>query len=465
MKKVVIIGAGPSGLAAGSRLSEHGISPLILEKEGCVGGLSRTIEYKGFRFDIGGHRFYTQNKSVLSWWKELLKDDFLKIPRKSKIYYQKTFFEYPISITNVLTNIGLVNAFLVPFSYLRSRLFPHEEESNLEQWIINRFGSKLYQIFFKEYTQKVWGLSCRQISADWASQRIKGLSLSAALRNALSKGRKNKVKTLLKEFYFPRLGAGMMYEAADKKIKAKGGETRFYSEVVGIRHNHTKIESVVCKDSRNGRVFEVEGSDFCSSMPLTALVCQMEPAPDENVLQMCRKLRYRSMILVYFIVGKKDVLKDNWIYINSTQVKVARIQNFKKWSPDMLADSGKSSLGLEYFCDEADQMWQQRDEALITLAKAELEKLKICKREDFLDALVERVPKAYPMYELGYRQPLGVLKNYLSRFSNLHCIGRYGMFHYNNMDQSALSGFLAAENILGARRDLWSVNLEEECND
>jgi len=465
MKKVIIIGAGPAGLAAGHKLSGQGVETVILEKDAQVGGISRTIRYKGNYFDIGGHRFYTNNQEVLSWWQNILKEDFLKVPRQSRIYYQETFFDYPISIVNVLFNIGLFNALAIVASYLKSRFIPRGRENNLEQWMINRFGKKLYEIFFKEYTQKVWGVSCAKLSPDWAGKRIKGLSLFVAIRNAIFSGRGNKVKTLIKEFYFPRLGAGMMYEAAAGNITAKGGKINLYAEVVEINHDQNKITGVVCKDSRTGNKFNLQGSDFCSSMPLTLLVSRMNPLPSKDILEMCEKLSYRSLVMVYVIVRRKDLAPDNWIYVHSSSVLVARIQNFGRWSPDMVADPNTSSLGMEYFCDEEDYFWQRTDKSILETAAGELEKLKLCRKEEIIDGFVLRVAKAYPVYSLDYRSALDVLKNFVSRFSNLQCIGRYGMFQYNNMDNSAFSGFLAARNILGAKRDLWSIDLEKEYDD
>lgn len=465
MKKVVIIGAGPAGLAAGHKLCGLGVETIILEKDAQVGGLSRTIRYKRHYFDIGGHRFYTNNKEVFSWWQNILKEDFRKIARKSRIYYQKTFFDYPLSIFNVLFNIGLLNALAIVASYLKSRFLPRARENNLEKWMTNHFGKRLYEIFFKEYTQKVWGMPCVKLSADWAGKRIKGLSLFVAVRNAFFSSRGNKVKTLLKEFYFPRLGAGMMYEAAAVNIIAKGGKLYLHTEVVQIRHDWNKIIAVACKDSRTGKNFDLEGSDFCSSMPLTLFVSRMNPLPGKDILEMCKKLRYRSLVMAYFIVKRKDLAPDNWIYVHSPNVLVARIQNFGRWSPEMVADPNTSSLGLEYFCDEGDQFWLRPDKSILETAAGELEKLKLCRKEEISDGFVLRVAKAYPVYSLDYRPALEALKNFVSRFLNLQCIGRYGMFQYNNMDNSAFSGFLAAKNILGAKRNLWSIDLEKECDD
>lgn len=460
MKKVIIIGAGPAGLAAGYKLCEQGILVLILEKDSCVGGLSRTVKYNGCYFDIGGHRFFTKNKLVSSWWRDILKEDFVKTPRYSRIYYNGKFFHYPISVSNVFLNLGRFQAIPIFFSYLKSRFFPCQDEESFEKWVTNRFGSRLYEIFFKSYTEKIWGIPCDRLSADWAVQRIKGLSLMSALRNALFKSKDNTVNTLVREFYYPRLGCGMMYEEIADKIIQQGGAIQYHSEVVGIKHENGRVRALICKNNKDGSLSEIEGTDFCSSMPLNLLVLGMNPSADSNVVRMSKQLNYRSLIMVYFILGRRDLFKDNWIYVHSADVKVCRIQNYKNWSLSMTDDAAKSHLGLEYFCDEDDSLWCQPDKVTIEMAAAELKKLKITRGEEILDAFVLRVPKAYPVYDSNYREAVTVIKDFIDRFSNLKCIGRYGMFRYNNMDHSILTGFLAAENILGSKINSWDVNLE-----
>jgi len=461
MKNVIIIGAGPAGLAAASNLSNHKIDIIILEKDSKVGGLSSTVEYKGYRFDIGPHRFFTKNKLVFDWWRDILKEDFVKRPRLSRIYYNGKFFDYPISIGNVLSNLGIFNSFPICFSYLKSRLLPYSDGECFEKWAINQFGNRLYQIFFKNYTEKIWGIPCSQISADWATQRIKGLSLFAALRNALFKGKRNTIKTLITEFHYPRLGAGMMYEAAGSMISQRGVQIKLNYEVVQIRHDRNMVRELVCRNTRDGSLYEIEGTDFCSSMPLDVLVSQMNPGPSGHVLEACKRLTWRSLLMVYVILDRREVFRDNWIYVHSSEVKAGRIQNYKNWSSDMVGDSDKSSLGLEYFCAAGDSLWRQSDKAIIELAIEDLKNLKIAHQRDILDAFVLRVPNAYPVYDKNYRQTLGVIKDFLSSFSNLQCMGRGGMFRYNNMDHSVLTGFLAAGNILGAKTELWNVNTDQ----
>ncbi len=458
---MVIIGAGPAGLAAGYRLCGYKINTIILEQRSGVGGLSRSLEYKGYYFDIGPHRFFTKNKLVFRWWNGILKADFIKKPRYTRIYYNGKFFSYPILIRNVISNLGIFVSLLIGYSYLKSRLFPSQNEDNFQNWVTNRFGKRLFQIFFKDYTEKIWGMPCNQISADWAAQRIKGLSLSSAVRNALFKDKKNTVKSLIKKFHYPRLGAGMMYEAVAQRIIQQGGPIKLNSEIIEIKHNNAKITGLICRDSNDGSLFEIEGSHFLSSMPISLLVSRMSPAPDESILKICKSLNYRSLLIVYLILGRKDLFKDNWIYIHSRDVLVGRIQNYKNWSPDMINDPDKSSLGLEYFCTEGDSTWSQLDEKAIELAAKESEKLKLIQKADILDAFVLRVPNAYPVYDINYGRAVAAIRDFVSRFLNLQCIGRAGMFRYNNMDHSILTGFLAADNIQGAKNDIWNVNVEQ----
>lgn len=461
MRKVIIIGAGPAGIACADHLCSKGMRPVILEKEGYVGGLSCTFDYKGFKFDIGSHRFFTKNPYVLKWWHEVLKSDFRKTGRQSRIYYRGAFFEYPISIGNVIRNLGIRNSFPILFSYIKSRAFPQSHENNFEKWVVNRFGKRLYRIFFKEYTQKVWGMPCDRISSDWASQRIKGLSLSTALRNAVLPARGNKVKTLIKEFYYPRLGCGMMYETAAKRIQSGGGQVMVNSQIVSICHEGNIIKKVVCRNTLSGALSNIEGASFCSTMPLTDLALNMDPAAPEDVIKACKQLKYRSLVMVYLIIRKQEVFPDNWIYVNSNDVAMGRIANFKNWSREMVPDSSKTFLGIEYFCTQNDELWNASDASLIDKASKELGQLKLSRCSDVQEGLVVRVPNAYPVYENGYNRALDVIKDYVKGFANLHCMGRYGMFRYNNMDHSILTGILTAKNILGANEDIWDVNVDK----
>ena len=462
MKRAVVIGAGPAGLAAAWKLCGQGIDTTVLEQDDLVGGLSRTLRYRGNRFDIGGHRFYTLDPRVMEWWRGLLGEDFLTVNRRSRIHHHGRYFSYPISIPDVLARIGFLRSSIVLASYLKSRLFPVAEAA-LEQWMVNRFGRRLYELFFRDYSAKVWGLPCDKLSADIAGQRIRGLSVGRALRNAVDKGRGNRVTTLIREFYYPRLGAGMMYEACADRIRAAGGRIELGRKVIAVNHDGKRVLSVLC-EGKDGRGL-VEGSDFCSSMPLTRLVQWLKPEPPAGVLEASRQLRYRSLVMVYCVVSREKVSADNWIYVQSPELKVGRIQNFRNWSPAMLADPSTSSLGMEYFCDEGDKTWMMDDRALLSLASEELQKLGLCRREEVIDGFVVRVPMAYPVYALGYREPLKTLEGFVRGFSNLQCMGRYGLFHYNSMDHSILTGLAAAGNVMSERsecNDTWSVAPEGE---
>jgi protoporphyrinogen oxidase len=461
MKKAVIIGAGPAGLAAGHRLINSGVDTVILERDAQVGGLSRTFEYKGCRFDLGSHRFFTKNKEVFAWWQDLLGDDFKLTRRHTRIYYNGVFFNYPLSISNVLAKLGPVNSLPIFFSYLKSRAFPHAQEHNFEKWVTNRFGKKLYQIFFKEYTEKVWGIPCDRISSDWAAQRIKGLSLSSALRSALFPRRSSDIKTLIHEFYYPRLGAGMMYERARERIS--GGRARLIcgARVNRLHHRAGKIEWVEYKSSADGQKARIDADVVCSSMPLPDLIKGLDPQPPSFVIAAAEKLHFRSLVMVYLLVDCAELFPDNWIYVNSNDVAVGRICNYKNWSPDMVPDKSTTTLGLEYFCTEGDPVWRSADQDLIALAQKELAKLRFAPRLNIKDAFVLRVPGAYPVYENGYAPALAIVKDYAAGFKNLYCMGRAGMFRYNNMDHSILTGLLCAKNILGADEDIWSVNVDK----
>lgn len=460
-KKAIIMGAGPAGLAAGYELSKKGIKSVILEKTEAVGGIARTINYEGYRFDIGGHRFFTKNKEVESLWRSLLEGEWLKVHRLSRIYYKNRFFDYPLKPMNAFLGLGVFNCLGVLGSFVKSRIFPYLEEKTFEQWVSNRFGKKLYDIFFKTYTEKVWGIPCSEIGAEWAAQRIKGLSLITIIKNAFFGKRAGEIKTLIDEFFYPTFGPGMFYETMADKIKTMGNEIFLNNEVVRINHNNQKVLSVTAENNKN-KEEEIIATDFISSIPITFLVQRMNPPPPSDILEASSNLKYRSILTVNLIVNKNNLFPDNWIYVHLPEVRLGRIQNYKNWSEKMVPDQEKTSLGLEYFCTEGDQIWEKPDEEMISLAVAELEKLKIAKEKDVLDGFVFRMPKAYPVYDQTYKEPLEIIKDYLAKFSNLQIIGRCGMYKYNNMDHSILTGLFAARNILGANFDPWKVNVAAE---
>lgn len=463
MQKIVIMGAGPAGLSAGYRLASNDVSTVLLEKDDQVGGISKTVNYDNYYFDLGGHRFFTKFNDVNEFWEEVLgEDEFRTRPRLSRIYYKNKFFNYPIKPLNALKGMGFADSVVVAGSYAKAKLFPYKKERTFEEWVTNRFGSKLYSVFFKTYTEKVWGIPCTEISAEWAAQRIKGLSLFSALKNAILKGKGNQIKTLIDEFKYPIYGPGMMYTRAKELIEQKGGQVKLNSKVIGVKRDKFKITSVEYFNDQ-GEIVEEKGTHFISSIPITELITLFDPLPEKDVVTAASKLNYRSFLTVGVVINKKDMFPDNWIYVHSPEVTLGRIQNFKNWSPDMCADPDKTNLGLEYFCTEGDDLWNMTDEQLYEIACEDLEKLGMAERKDIESYMVHRVPKAYPVYMQGYKKYLSVVKEYVKKFTNLELIGRYGMFKYNNMDHSIITGLYAADNILGhGNHDIWEVNTDDE---
>jgi protoporphyrinogen oxidase len=458
MKKspVVIIGAGPAGLTAAYELAKQGINTIVLEKADKVGGISRTEKYKGYSFDIGGHRFYTKVKEVQQLWQEVLGNEFIKVPRLSRIYYRGRFFQYPLSLFDTLFKLGIWESFLILLSYLQVKWRPLKVEENLEQWVINRFGERLYKTFFKTYTEKVWGIPCNQIQAEWAAQRIKGLSVKTALYNAFFGT--NNTKTLIKEFDYPVLGPGMMWERFAEKIESFGSKVCLDTKLLRLEREGNRITKVIAE--RDGNLIQIPGENFISSMPVTALIERMEPAPPSEVLKAASQLKYRDFLIVALIIDAPTLFPDNWIYIHSPGVKVGRIQNFKNWSIAMVPDSSKTCLGMEYFCNAGDGLWNMSEEELIELAKKELKSLDLADSNLVSDGVVIRQPKAYPVYDSEYQKHLKVIQKFLATIENLQTTGRNGMHRYNNQDHSMLTGLLAAKNLQGEKHDLWEVNTE-----
>ncbi len=455
---VVILGAGPAGLAAAHELTRQGVRPIIFEKSDSIGGISRTEIYKGYHFDIGGHRFFTKIKTIEALWQEMLGQDFIKVSRLSRIYYQNRFFDYPLRLSNALRNLGLFKSVLITLSYFQALMRPHGDERTFEQWVSNRFGRRLYKLFFKTYTEKVWGLPCHEIRADWASQRIKGLSLITAVTNALLKNQK--VKSLIEEFDYPVLGSGMMWDRFREKIETGGGRFHLNSEVVGLRHENGRISGIVFNNGEE--LTEMAVGIVISSIPITKLVMQLMPQAPEGVLDAAGRLSYRSFIIVTLILDRSHLFPDQWIYVHSPKVRVGRIQNFKNWSSAMVPDPGKSSIGMEYFCDQGDELWRMKDEKLSALAAKELHALGLAETGDVIDSHVIRQPKAYPVYDRDYRRHLSVVRDYIGTVRDLQTSGRNGMHRYNNMDHTMVTGILAARNVLGESHNLWEVKEDQE---
>jgi protoporphyrinogen oxidase len=459
MQEVIIIGAGPAGLTAGYECVMKGHSPLILEATDKVGGISRTETYKGYFFDIGGHRFFTKSNKIQELWEEVLGDDFITVPRISRIYYNGHFFSYPLQIKNVLKNLGLMESILNVLSYMKAKCHRKKNEDSFDQWVSNRFGNRLYQTFFKTYTEKVWGIPCNQISADWASQRIKGLSLRTAIINAIIVNKK--VKTLIDTFYYPVKGPGMMWERFQRIIENKGGNVLFNTKAIQIEHDNKEITGIIYL--HNNKREKIPVKQLISSAAITSLVSMLSPKAPDRVLEASKCLNYRNLIVVVLMIDKKNLFPDQWIYIHSPDVKVGRIQNYANWSAAMLPDQEKTCIAMEYFCAEGDDIWESSEDTLITQASQELALLGLADINDIIDHCVVRQPKAYPVYDQNYSNNLEIIKSYINKFTNLQTIGRNGMHRYNNQDHSMLTGIMAVQNIFdNANNNIWSINEDED---
>jgi protoporphyrinogen oxidase len=456
----VVIGGGPAGLTAAYELAKASRRAIVVEKQGIVGGLARTEVYKGFHFDMGGHRFFTKAEEVKKLWSEVLGDQLLRRPRLSRIYYRKKFFDYPLKPLNALMGLGLIEGMRIGFSYIRWQIFPYRPEETFEQWVTNRFGQRLFLTFFKAYTEKVWGIPCSELKAEWAAQRIKDLSLKTALLSMLFKPRKT-IKTLIEEFDYPRLGPGMMWNAVKQAIEQRGATVMVNCGVVRIERSGNRLRRVIV--AHDGVEQSIAAEQFLSSMPITEFALRLDPPPPPRVVAAAKRLTYRDFLTVCLIVNQPELFPDNWIYIQDPEVQVGRIQNFKNWSPDMVPEPSKSSLGLEYFCTEGDRLWSMPDHELIDLGKRELERIGLAKASDIDDGCVFRVEKAYPVYDSDYQEYLEVVKDFVAGLENFQTVGRNGLHRYNNQDHAMLTGMLAVRNVLeGERNDLWRVNADQE---
>lgn len=456
----VIIGGGPAGLAAAYELTCHGHQPVVFEKYDKVGGIARTEEYKGYYFDMGGHRFFTKSEEVNQMWREVMGDDFLRRPRLSRIYYKRKFFNYPLKPINALRGLGVWEGLLIGFSYLRWQIFPYKQEKNFEEWVTNRFGKRLFRIFFKSYTEKVWGISTSELSAEWAAQRIKDLDLKAAILGMFVKP-KQTITTLIEQFDYPRRGPGMLWQTVRRKVEERGGQVYLNSEIVKILHEDGRVTGVEAR--KDDQVEIVRGTDFISSMAITDFINALDPPPPQAILESASRLGYRDFLTVCLVVNQPNLFDDNWIYVHEPNVKVGRIQNFKNWSPDMVPDENMSSLGLEYFCNIGDELWNASDSELVELGKRELDAIGLARSKDIVDGSVFRVEKAYPVYDSTYQKHLDVIKEYIASFSNFQTIGRNGLHRYNNQDHAMLTGMYAVRNMInGESHNLWKINAEQD---
>jgi protoporphyrinogen oxidase len=461
---IVIIGAGPAGLTAAYELAKRGVTATILEADTVVGGISRTVERDGWRFDIGGHRFFTKVPEVEAFWHEILPDeDFMMRPRMSRIFYQGKYYDYPLRAVNALRNLGIWEAILCVLSYVWARIRPPKDQTNYEGWLVARFGWRLYRTFFKSYTEKVWGVPVSSMPADWAAQRVKNLSLFSAVLNALLPKRNQKdITSLIEEFQYPKYGPGMMWERCRDLVETQGCKILMGTKVVGIRHENDRAVAVVGETADGART-EYPCDHVISTMPISQLLEAMDPSPAPSAVAAAADLRYRDFLTVALVVPEAYSFPDNWIYVHSTDVEVGRIQNYGSWSP-YLVKEGRTCLGLEFFVFEGDDMWNKPDDELIEQGKRELEILGLVDPTKVESGYVVRMPKAYPFYDEHYRANVARIVDWLDDCApNVHPVGRNGMHRYNNQDHSMYTAMLTVENILDdAGHDIWAVNVEEE---
>ncbi len=457
-RQIAILGAGPAGLTAARELTrlDPDVRIAVMEADAIVGGIARTESHKGFRFDIGGHRFFTKLPEIEAAWEEIMGDDFITVPRKSRIYYGGKYYDYPLKITNALRNMGPYESAFIMGSFFRWRLFPKKQEDTFEQWVINRFGRRLYRHFFKSYTEKVWGIHCNQINADWAEQRIKNLSLIEVVKNAITGA--NDSASLIEKFRYPRLGPGQMWEKVTAELVEGGAEVRMNTRVTALRREGDRIAEVEMTGPDGAQTLRPDA--VVSTLALRDLIRMMDPPAPAPVAEAAERLAYRDFLIVTLILDDDDPFPDNWIYVHEPGVQVGRIQNFRAWSKEMVPGGKGSSIGMEYFCHEGDGLWEMEDDALIEMAGAELEELGLSKAARVTGGRVIRQPKAYPVYDENYREAVATVSDWLRGIEGFETCGRNGLHRYNNQDHSMLTAILAARNLVGEDHDVWTVNVE-----
>jgi protoporphyrinogen oxidase len=454
---VAVLGGGPAGLTAAYVLGLRGRRATVFEADGVVGGIAKTVEFKGYRFDLGGHRFFTKLGPIQRLWEEMLGEEFLVRPRLSRIYYQGKYLAYPLVAKDVIERLGLVESALCALSYLWNRFRPRREALSFEDWVTTRFGRRLYDTFFRSYTEKVWGVPGSEIKAEWAAQRIKNFSLAKAVLTMVGL-RRSHVTTLIEEFRYPRLGPGQMWEAFGRRVEELGIPVQLKQRCVEVHHRGGHVEHIRVRS--NGDVRELGVDAVLSSIPLSELVLSLQPPPPPEVRAAARRLRYRELVVVALVIDEEDPFPDNWIYLHDPGTRAGRVQNFAAWSPSMVVP-GTACLGVEYFCFEGDEIWNLPDEQAVEMAKDELAKIGLINPARVVEGVKVRVPRAYPMYDSGYREALGVIRAYLEGFDNLATFGRNGLHRYNNQDHSMWTAILATLNLTdGTSYDVWSVNTE-----
>ena len=457
-KPIVVMGAGPAGLTAAWQLIQAGLNAIVWEVDpSYVGGISRTVQAEGYRIDVGGHRFFSKSTDVNAFWRKILPDEFVEVERLSRIYFQGKFLNYPFEPTGAFRSLGVMETMKIRASALKARMNPIKPETTYAQWVINRFGQRLFDTFFKPYTEKVWGISCDELSADWAAFQLDGLSLVGAFEENKASAQKKPAS----RFIYPRLGPGQMWETAANKFLEKGGAIFLDRKVQTIHWDESGVTHITGTNAA-GEFFQQEGTHFLSSIPLQELMLSLDPPPPKDVAEAARALRYRDGITVCLIVNREHVFPDTWIYVQDPSVKVTRVQNYKNWSAAMVPDPALTSLGMEYFCFAGDNLWNATDFDLAQLAIREAVQIGLVEAAEVKDAFVVRTPKACPIYDQKYQERLKVIKEWVSLFFNLQPLGRNGMHHYNNQDHSMMTSMLAVKNIQGGNFDCWKVNSEAE---
>ncbi len=456
--RVAVIGAGPAGLTAAYELAKVGVPVDVYEAAPEVGGMSRTIELWGQLVDIGPHRFFSTDPRVNQLWLEVAGRDYRMVDRTTRILYKNSFFNYPITAMDALAKLGVFEAAHCVLSYARQLVKPVENKGTFEDWVVRAFGRRLFEIFFKSYSEKLWGISCQDLDADFAAQRIKKFSLLEAIKTATGIGSRKKHKTLVDSFAYPNEGTGMIYRRMENYIRAQGNNVFLRTPVENVVIEGGRVEGL----NLPGGKF-VPYSQVISTMPLTTVVKAIREVPDA-IREHVNRLRFRNTILVYLHVDGKDLFPDNWLYIHSPELQTGRITNFRNWTPSILRGKETTILAMEYWCNGDEPMWSSSDEALTELAKKEIVYTGLTKGAAILDAYVCRVNRSYPVYSAGYKDHLKPIEAYLSTIQGFYAIGRYGAFKYNNQDHSILMGLLAAKNIVesNAGMDLWSVNTDYE---